>query len=793
METPKSWYSVIHPYHVVNSYMDLLSSLNDNQKNAVIHTEGPLLILAGAGSGKTRVITHRIAHLIRANGIPPYAIFAVTFTNKAAEEMKTRIINLIGPEGNSVFIKTFHSASVYILRRFGDHIAIPRNFSIFDQSDQTSVVKEILMEMKLDPKKIKPSMIVSRISEVKDKASLLEGAAADAAMPDHFAFNFQEVYNKYHEIMASQNALDFNDLLIKTVELLRSSPETLQTLQRQWRYFMIDEYQDTNYAQYLIARYLASATKNICVVGDDDQSIYSWRGADIRNILDFEKDYQNARVITLRENYRSTEPILNAASSVIRNNLYRKEKDLEAQCGDGEPVVHCQTNNEYGEAEYVVNTLISLKHREKYRNKDFSIFYRTNAQSRLFEEQLRRQNIPYRVIGGLKFYDRKEIKDIVAYLRFVVNPKDTVSLLRIINTPSRGVGKATIDRIMETARQADKTPWEVIRDELLTGKVPKGLDLFRTLMKNTMEINADVPARVKLSTLANDIIELSGYRRDLQEEKTSESTARLENLDEFINSVFDYENANPEALLQDFLQDISLLTSEDTSDEEIPVEERDNTITLMTVHNAKGLEFPVVFLTGMEENTFPHKFSIDSEEGIEEERRLCYVGITRAKERIFITNAEIRRSFLGVEYREPSRFIGEIPESLKKSTYYNGNGHGNDYGSSSARRSSYGSASPAGGTGSYGTISSRSLRGAVNNDVIQTDKPVPVRADNELDEEASKDISRFRLRERVMHPRYGSGIILNIEGTGDNIKLTINFTSGRKTFLEKYTPLEKID
>jgi DNA helicase-2/ATP-dependent DNA helicase PcrA len=723
-----------------------------------------LLILAGAGSGKTRVITHRIAHIIHDRKTPPWSIFAVTFTNKAAEEMRNRVITLTGADGNSVFIKTFHSASVYILRRYGSRIGIEQNFSIYDQGDQEQVIKELLVRMRLDPKKIKPSSIASKISEIKDRADLVEGARLDLLMPDYHAFDFSALYREYHEQLRLNNALDFNDLIIKTVELLRGEAATLQELQRRWRYFMIDEYQDTNHAQYLMARYLASASRNLCVVGDDDQSIYSWRGADIRNILDFEKDYDDARVITLEENYRSRSPILESASHLIRNNVNRKEKNLRSSKGDGEPVVWCRANNEYGEAEYVVSMVQTLKSREGFKNRDFALFYRTNAQSRVFEDILRRNNVPYRVVGGLKFYDRREIKDMLAYLKFIANPHDAISLKRIINTPSRGVGAATVEKIRDAALREGMSEWDIITQGMLKGKVPRGVEEFRDIVGKARMTLQGVPQAVRLSDFVLDIFNSSGYRKSLEEENSIESASRIENVEEFINSVHNFESVNPEGSLAEFLQEISLFTSEE--DPGNP-DERDNALTMMTVHNAKGLEFPVVFLTGMEENTFPHRFSIDTEEGVEEERRLCYVGITRAMERVFLTNAELRRTYAGADYREPSRFIFELPRHCLETRRYNGDSI---------------SGTPARSERSwqvrdYGGMDREKKAGGAG------EASAPVRVE--------QSGSGFRKLEKVLHPRYGIGTVIGIEGAGDNVKLTIVFSSGAKTFLEKYTPLER--
>ena len=747
--------------------MDFFTSLNNAQSQAVQHTDGPLLILAGAGSGKTRVITHRIAHLIHNKGIAPYRIFAVTFTNKAAEEMKNRVIRLIGPEGNSVFMKTFHSAAVYILRRFGYYIGIEQNFSIYDLTDQAQVIKEILTTMRLDPKKVKPATLVSQISGIKDRAELIDGADLEALLPSYYAFDFSEVYNRYHDTLRKNNALDFNDLLIKTVELLRHDGPSLEELQKRWTYFMIDEYQDTNYAQYLIANYLSSVSRNICVVGDDDQSIYSWRGADIRNILRFEHDHHDSRVVTLNINYRSTSQILECASSVISNNINRKTKDLSTFKDEGENIVWCQTNNEYGEAEYVINTVISLKYRESLNNRDFAIFYRTNAQSRLFEDQLRKENIPYRVVGGLKFYDRKEIKDMLAYLKFIANPHDSVSLMRIINTPARGIGPATVERIRHTAVGEKMTEWDIISKDMVAGRVPKGLDSFKDMITHARATVQNVPATVKLSDFVHEVFEMSGYRKDLAEDQSVESASRLENIEEFINSVYAYEQGNGQGTLEEFLQDISLFTSEENPEDP---ELRNNALTLMTVHNAKGLEFPVVFLTGMEENTFPHRLSIDTEEGLEEERRLCYVGITRAMERLYVTNADIRRTYGGIEYKEPSRFLMEMPPGLVESkSYYADSYGGPSYRAQKQQPFSFDApretAPPA--PSAHRTAASDAIRHAA-------------------------DQSKFKKRDRVMHPKYGPGQIIGIEGSGDNLKLTVLFGTSAKTFLEKYTPLEKI-
>ena len=743
--------------------MRLLEKLNENQKEAVLHTEGPLLILAGAGSGKTRVITHRIAYLIKEKMVPPYSIFAVTFTNKACEEMKKRVVGLIGATGEGVFIKTFHAAAVYILRRYGDRIGVPGNFSIYDTSDQESVVKDILVDLRIDPKTVRPSSVASKISEIKDKADFLNGGDLSLLYPDYYTFSFADLFEKYQETLRENRALDFNDLLVKTVELLRNHADVLETLQRRWKYFMIDEYQDTNYSQYLISMYLSKAGRNVCVVGDDDQSIYSWRGADIRNILSFEKDFPDAKVIVLEENYRSSSQILDSASAVIRNNTRRKEKNLRSFKGDGEPVVYCRAANEYGESEYVVKTMGTLKSREGLSNRDFAIFYRTNAQSRVFEDALRREGMAYRVIGGLKFYSRKEIKDLLYYLRFIVNTGDAVAMARIINTPARGVGKATIEKIQDAAYERNMTDWELIsRARELGVTLSKGVEAFRDIIREGLSKVSDVPEKVKLADFVKEVFSSTGYLEALKEDKSIESRSRIENIEELINGIYDYGEQNPDSGVETFLQDISLLTSEDDPEEQ---KDRDNAVTLMTVHNAKGLEFPVVFLTGMEEEIFPHINSSETEAGLEEERRLCYVGITRGMDRVYLTSAEIRRRWGNVVYREPSRFISEIPaEFMETAVFTEGVRPG-------------GFREPF--TGGFRRV-------PVHDDGnITEDDDFPVMGDTNR--------SGYAVRDRVRHPRFGSGRITRIEGSGDNVKLTIDFDGfGRKVFLEKYTPLEKV-
>jgi DNA helicase-2/ATP-dependent DNA helicase PcrA len=621
--------------------------------------------------------------------------------------------------------------------------------------------------MRLDPKKIKPFAIMSKISEIKDKAQMIQGGDILALMPKIPGLNFSELYEQYHLRLRARNALDFNDLLVELVNLLRKSPATLDKLQSQWKYFMIDEYQDTNTAQYLIVKYLAEKTRNVCVVGDDDQSIYSWRGADITNILNFEKDYPEANVIKLEHNYRSTKEILDAASCVITKNTERMGKAIISARGEGFRPVWCTVNNEYGEAEYVVRMMSKMKREEGFKNRDIALFYRTNAQSRVFESFLRRENIAYRIIGGLKFYDRKEIKDIICYLKFIVNLKDTGSLLRIINTPSRGIGSKTIEQLRNTAYEMEKTEWEIIDGDIpIAGKISSGIHEFKKAIRLGIDLNSRVPSEVKLSSVIMDVLDASGYRQALLDERTDEAKNKLSNIDEFLNSVFEYETRQPEGTLSQFLQEIMLLSSDEDPDEN----SKDNSVTLMTVHCAKGLEYPVVFLTGMEENLFPHGNCIDDEKAVEEERRLCYVGITRAMDRLFMTSAELRRSFAGVDYRTHSRFLDEIDAGLLDRVYFE-----SETGAPSPREKPKWTYNNEG----YGSTGKETVAAQVN-------------LFGEVEENATP-AAKYKPKDRVIHPKYGIGRVISVEGSGDNLKLSIIFdNTGLKTFLEKYTPLEKV-
>ena len=637
--------------------MTYTEGMNEKQKEAVLATEGPLLVLAGAGSGKTRVLTHRIAYLVEELGISPYSILTLTFTNKAANEMKDRIRNLIGEKANDLWAGTFHSVCVRILRMNIEKIGYSSNFVIYDSTDQKTLIKDCIKEKNLNDKMFDPASILNFISSQKDKMITPQMHLREFG-GDYKEKQMGELYELYQKKLKMNNALDFDDLIGKTIDLLRENEDVLEYYQNKFKYILVDEYQDTNKAQYMLVKLLSDKYKNICVVGDADQSIYKFRGADIRNILDFEKDYPESQTIKLEQNYRSTKNILKAANSVIENNTDRKPKALWTDNTEGSCINLFNASNEHGEADFIVSKIKEFKE-EKSLN-DFAILYRTNAQSRVLEESLIKAKIPYKIVGGLKFYDRKEIKDIVAYLRAIQNPVDNISIKRIINTPKRGIGKTTLDKVELLSVERDESMYSTLLD---AETVPGLSQRASTKLKDFISLLGTFMAMKELLSvkeLIEHVIDTIGYVKQLELEDTIEARGRIENIEEFLSVAIDYENNAEDGNLEDFLANILLVS-------DINNEELDETITLMTLHSAKGLEFPIVFMTGMEEGLFPSGRSVTDEIQLEEERRLCYVGITRAEEELFMTYASMRMLYGKTNYNSPSRFLRELPETLLES------------------------------------------------------------------------------------------------------------------------------
>lgn len=630
--------------------------LNPMQKKAVLTTEGPVLVLAGAGSGKTRVLTHRIAYLVEEKGISPYNILAITFTNKAAKEMKERIENLLGDYHRDLWVSTFHSSCVRILRMEIDKLGYEKNFVIYDTTDQQVVIKECLRKLNLDEKMFQPRMILNEIGRAKDQ--LISPSEYLAEFGNDFRNQkIAEVYKMYQNSLRSNNALDFDDLIMKTVQLFQTNPTVLHYYQNKFKYILVDEFQDTNMAQYTLISLLARSHKNLCVVGDDDQSIYGWRGADIRNILGFEKEFTNTQVIKLEQNYRSTKSILDAANIVVANNTDRKSKQLWTDNKDGEIIQYYKANNEYDEASFVASTIEKLNDEENRPYSQFAVLYRTNAQSRALEEMLMKRGIPYKIYSGTRFYDRKEIKDILAYLRTIENPVDDVSVKRIINVPKRGIGLKSIEKFDDYADvkeesffsallDVDKMPDQSTRVKVQTGKFT---NLIMTLREKRNEMT--------VTDIVKEIYEGTGYIDALMAEDKIEAESRIENLQEFLSVTKDFDENAEIKTLEEFLARTSLETTMDGDDEE------ENAVVLMTLHSAKGLEFPVVFIPGMEEGIFPSSMSLQ-ENNEEEERRLCYVGITRAMEKLYMSHAMTRTLYGRTNANPISRFMNEIPEEL---------------------------------------------------------------------------------------------------------------------------------
>lgn len=638
--------------------MSIYDTLNDRQREAVFHTEGPVLILAGAGSGKTRVLTHRIAYLIEEKGVNPWNIMAITFTNKAAGEMRERVDKIVGFGSESIWVSTFHSSCVRMLRRFIDRLGFDTNFTIYDTDDQKTLMKDICKRLDIDTKIYKERAIMAAISSAKDELIGPEEYEINV-MGDFSKRKIALAYKEYQKELKKNNALDFDDLIMKTVELFQACPDVLEYFQERFKYIMVDEYQDTNTAQFKFVSLLAEKYRNLCVVGDDDQSIYKFRGANIKNILGFEHVFADAKVVRLEQNYRSTQNILNAANQVIQNNLERKTKTLWTENEEGEKLHFRQFMNAYEEAEYIVGD-ISKKVREKdgeYR--DMAILYRTNAQSRLFEEKFLMANIPYKLVGGVNFYARKEIKDLLAYLKTVDNARDDLAVKRIINVPKRGIGATTLSRVQDYASQENISFYDALRQvEQITslGRAAAKVAPFVTFIQ-TLRSKAEI---LSPSELLKDIIDSTGYVKELEAEGTEEAEARIENIDELITKVVSYEEENDEPTLSGFLEEVALVADIDSVDGD------DNQVLLMTLHSAKGLEFPFVYLAGMEDGIFPSYMTITADDPteIEEERRLCYVGITRAMKDLTLTCAQQRMIRGETQYNKVSRFIKEIPREL---------------------------------------------------------------------------------------------------------------------------------
>ena len=641
--------------------MSIYDTLNEQQKQGVFTTDGPVLILAGAGSGKTRVLTHRTAYLIEEKGVNPYHIMAITFTNKAAGEMRERIDNLVGYGSESIWVSTFHSTCVRILRRHIDRIGFDTNFTIYDADDSKTVMKDICKRLNIDTKMYKEKSLLAAISSAKDELISPEEFALRAVNAGDYAKRKQsEVYKEYQETLRKNNALDFDDLIVKTVELFETDPEVLDYYQERFRYIMVDEYQDTNTAQFKLISLLARKYKNLCVVGDDDQSIYKFRGANIYNILNFEKYFPEAVTIRLEQNYRSTKNILNAANGVIANNIGRKEKTLWTDNPEGEKIDFEQFDTAYEEADYVARDILSGTKSGRYHYGDYAVLYRTNAQSRLFEERFITSNIPYKIVGGVNFYARKEIKDLLAYLKTIDNGRDDLAVRRIINVPKRGIGATTLLKVADWASVCGISFYDALKQAEEVPNLGKASLKIRPFVNFIQTMRSKAPI-IGVSELLREIIEETGYVRELEAEGTDEAMARIENIDELISKVVAYEESEEQPTLSGFLEEVALVADIDG------LEEGSDYVVLMTLHSAKGLEFPKVFLAGMEDGLFPSYMSIVADnptEAIEEERRLAYVGITRAREELAITCARTRMVRGETQYNKVSRFVKEIPSEL---------------------------------------------------------------------------------------------------------------------------------
>ena len=735
--------------------MKYLENLNDKQREAAMYTEGALLILAGAGSGKTSTMTRRIAYLVDEKGVSPYNILAVTFTNKAAREMEERVEEILG-SNSRMWIMTFHAACLRMLRMDGDRLGYTNSFAVYDPVDQKSIVKNLLKEYEIDEKKFTPNSILSNISKAKEQEIGPREFEENAG--DFRDETVAKVYRGYERILSRNNAMDFDDLILNAVRLLKENPDVLEKYQERFRYIMVDEYQDTNQLQYKLISLLAKKYGNICVVGDDDQCIYQWRGADIRNILNFEKEFPKAKVVKLEQNYRSTANILEAAHSVISNNKQRKRKKLWTDASQGEKIQYHRLESDYREAGYIAQEIgYMVQQGENYR--DFAILYRTNAQSRNFEDSLAQRRIPYRVIGGLRYYDRMEIKDMIAYMRLVANPMDDIAFDRVVNSPKRGIGKATMDKIKSVANYCEKSIFQYVESEAiadtLTGKASRGMNEFLEIIREYSEEKENL----RVSDIYEGLLIKSGYLKALEDQRTAEADGRIENLMEFKSVIYEFENRDSKLELDEFLEKLALLSDVDNHDSEA------NAVTLMTMHSAKGLEFPYVFMPGMEDGLFPSWRSRDSISQMEEERRLCYVGMTRAKRRLWMTSAESRLLYGKVNATRESEFMREInPKLLAGDGVYK--------------------------SGSVGakTGSTRYLDGRY--DPISGDYQFQnhIKAKSEMKKKLVHD-EHFEVGDRVIHGKFGEGVVLEVTPKIIRVEFVGN---GVKKLAVGIAPIKKI-
>lgn len=730
-----------------------LDGLNDMQKRAVKRTEGPLLIIAGAGSGKTRVLTNRIAYLIDECGVNPYNILAITFTNKAAAEMRERVEQTIG-EGSQVWVSTFHSTCVRILRRYIDRLGYNNNFTIYDTDDQKSVIKEVCKKLNIDTKMLKERTIMNGISSAKDEMITPDEMEINAGN-DYNAKRIAGIYREYQRELKLNNALDFDDLIFKTVELFNQDEEVLNAYQERFRYIMVDEYQDTNQIQYRFVKMLAQAHDNICVVGDDDQCIYQWRGADIRNILEFEKDFKNTRVIKLEQNYRSTSTILDAAHSVITNNRGRKAKKLWTDQDAGHKITYYRGADERDEAYFIAGEINRLKTSDR-KYSDFAILYRNNAQSRTFEEALSRRDIPYRVLGGLRYYDRKEIKDMMCYMRLVQNNADDLALTRIINEPKRGIGGKTLEKLRALAGVRDESLFDILLDREVISSFSEKVFSNITDLAEVIESYSREQSNLKVSDIYDGLLVKTGYLKALEDQNTIEAESRIENLMEFKSVIYDYEKDDANISLAEFMERIALLAEVDNHNAD------ENAVVLMTMHSAKGLEFPYVFMPGMEDGLFPGWRAFDREDGLEEERRLCYVGITRAKERLWLTGAEQRTLYGKTDYTRESQFLRELDKTLIEGD-------------------------------AIFEKKKKEKADAAFTDGISTPKPFkPFDQLKYARQQTKKKVESmadgFAEGDRVSHPKFGEGIVEKCDGK----TVSVSFEDGVKKLAVGFAPIKKI-